>query len=112
MMNQAAQAIGTIASGAGSVISTGISYLGFKGKEVSPNMPGKMQGFGSDSYQGYMGSGGSTAYDPPMGGNQYRGIGAGSESTISPGGGYGGSAPKWGPTGKTPVSEQKKDEKK
>ena len=46
-----------------------------------------MMGFGSDSYSGYMGSGGSTNYDPPGG---YQGSGYGLNSSIP--------EKKWGST--------------
>jgi hypothetical protein len=74
-VGQAAQNIGNIASGVatglGSAITSGISYLGWKGAEQSQTgqMGGKMQGFGSDTYSQYMGGGGgsSTNYAPPGG---------------------------------------------
>lgn len=62
-------AIGTVASGVGSYFTSGISYIGSLrgGQQSEPPSSSKMMGFGSDSYQGYMG-GGSTPYDPPGGG--------------------------------------------
>jgi hypothetical protein len=89
-MGSAAQGLGTIASGVGSAITSGISYLGWKGgSQQAPtgNQGGKMTGFGSDNYQGYMGggagpgnyAGGSSIYNPP-GGNTYQGIGNGNDT--------------------------------
>ena len=62
-------AIGTVASGVGSYFTSGISYIGSLrgGQQSEPHSSSKMMGFGSDSYQGYMG-GGSNPYDPPGGG--------------------------------------------
>lgn len=65
---------GNVISGASSVLSSGISYLGWKGAEQQPKGytggTTKMMGFGSnDSYSGYMGGtgSGSTNYAPPGG---------------------------------------------
>ena len=57
----------------GSVLSSGISYIGsFRGSQQPPPhaSSGKMMGFGSDSYQGYMGGGGGSSNYAPPGGNQ------------------------------------------
>ncbi len=63
---------GSVISGASSVLTTGISYLGWKGTEQPKGYTGgttKMMGFGSeDSYSGYMGGSGNTNYAPPGGG--------------------------------------------
>lgn len=65
----AAQGVGVVL---GSYISAGASYLGWKGGEKGPSgyTGSSMQGFGSDSYQGYMGASGGYSgnnYDPPGG---------------------------------------------
>ena len=74
-MGNTVGALGAVATGVGSVLSTGISYIGsFRpGQQAQPDNPSKMMGFGSDSYQGYMGSGSSGGYSSnyaPPGGQQ------------------------------------------
>jgi hypothetical protein len=56
---------GTVVSGVGSALSSGIGYI-WKGKEsgnTGSSGGHKMMGFGSDSYGG---SGGNSYYNPPI----------------------------------------------
>lgn len=59
-------------SGASSVVSSGLNYLGYKNDSKGTKPSGtSMMGFGSDSYNGGGYSGGysgssSTPYDPPL----------------------------------------------
>ena len=111
VIGAAAQGIGSIAtgvaSGVGSAITTGISYLGWKGNQQGPPSGTKMTGFGSDSYSGGSGAyqGGSSIYNPPGGNNPYQSIGEGGaesiKSSIS-------AQPKWGaPKTATPSDDKK-----
>lgn len=90
IIGNAVGALGTVASGVGSVLSSGMSYIGsFRGGQQAPdNQPGKMMGFGSDSYQGYMGGGG--------GGSNYAPPGGGPQSSYALSGGSSGYEKKWG----------------
>lgn len=72
------ESVGGIVSGASSVVSSGLNYLGYKNdsnsKGIKPSGTA-MMGFGSDSYNGGGYSGGgyfgssSTPYDPPLSGS-------------------------------------------
>lgn len=76
VMSVAAQGIGILAQGVGTVLSAGVSYI--KGSEQQQQPGSKMPGFGSDSYSG--GSVGG-AYNPPAGG--YSGFNNGSSNSSS-----------------------------
>ena len=98
VIGQAAQGLGVVATAAGSVIQSGISYLGWKGAEQTPQQHSKMQGFGSETYSphGFSSGSGSTAYNPPGGysnyseSNQYNQLSFGNSEQLQT------SQPKWG----------------